>query len=56
MPYPNTKEMYDLINSKSKSKPLRSTNIWTNNINNKINYPHFTILVTNIINLKYYDL
>jgi hypothetical protein len=56
MPYPNTKEMDDSINSNSKSKPLCSTNIWTNNIDNEINDPRFTIFVTNIINLKHYDL
>ncbi len=37
MPYPNTKNMDDSIDSKS--KPLHSTNIWTNDINNEINDP-----------------
>jgi hypothetical protein len=56
MPYPNTKKKDDLVNSNSKSKPLRSINIWTDNIDNEINDPCFTNLVTNIINLKHYDL
>jgi len=34
MPYSNTKEMDDSIDSKS--KPFRSNNIWTNNIDNEI--------------------
>jgi hypothetical protein len=38
MPYPNIKEMDD-----SKSKPLCSTNIWTDDIDNEINDPHPTI-------------
>jgi hypothetical protein len=40
----------------SKSKPLCSTNIWTNDIDNEINDPCPTILVTNIINIGHYDL
>jgi hypothetical protein len=40
----------------SKSKPLHSNNIWTNNIENEINGPCFTILITNIINIEHYDL
>jgi hypothetical protein len=54
MPYPNTKEMDDSIYSKL--KPLRSTNIWINDIDNEVNDPHPTILVTNTINIKHYDL
>jgi hypothetical protein len=53
MPYPNIKEMDDSIDSKS--KPLCSTNIWTNHINNEINYPHLTIPITNTINIEHYD-
>jgi len=34
----------------SKSKPLHSINIWTNNINN----PCLPILVTNTINIEHY--
>ncbi len=34
MPYSNTKEIDDSIDSKS--KPFRSTNIWIDNINNEI--------------------
>ncbi len=51
MPYPYAQKMDDSIDSKS--KPLRSTNIWTDNINNEINYPCPIILVTNIINIKH---
>jgi hypothetical protein len=40
----------------SKSKPLHSTNIWMNDIDNEINDPHLTSLVTNIINIEHYDL
>ncbi len=54
MPYRNIEEMDDLIDSKS--KPLCLTNIWTNDIDNEINDPHPTILVTNIINIEHYDL
>ncbi len=35
MPYPNIKEMNDSIDSNS--KPLRSTNIWINDIDNEVN-------------------
>ncbi len=54
MLYPNIKEMDDLIDSKL--KPLHSTNIWVNDINNEINDPRPIILVTNVINIKHYDL
>jgi hypothetical protein len=54
MPYPNIKEMDDSIDSKL--KPLYSTNIWINNIDNEVNDPHPTIHVTNRINIKHYDL
>jgi len=54
MPYPNVKEMDDLIHSKL--KPLRLTNIWINNIDNEVNDPHPIIHVTNTINIKHYDL
>jgi len=42
----------------SKSKPLHSTKIWTNDINNEVNDPSYTILVTNTINIELliYDL
>jgi hypothetical protein len=53
MPYPNTKEMDDSIYSKS--KPLHSTNIWIDNINNEVNDPCPTIHVTNTINIEHYD-
>jgi hypothetical protein len=54
MPYPNIKEMNDSIYSKS--KPLRSVNIWTDDIDNEVNDPRCTILVTNTINIEHYDL
>jgi len=54
MPYPNIKEMDDLVDSKS--KPLRSTNIWTNDINNEVNDPHPITFVINTINIEHYDL
>ncbi len=54
MPYPNTKEMDDSIDSKL--KPWCSTNIWIDNIDNEINDPHPTIPITNKINIKHYDL
>ncbi len=54
MPYPNTKEMDGSIHSKS--KPLCSINIWTNNIDNEVNDLRPTILVTNTINIEHYDL
>jgi hypothetical protein len=40
----------------SKSKPLRSTNIWIDDINNEINDPHPTIPITNTINTMIYNL
>jgi hypothetical protein len=40
----------------SKSKPLCSTNIWIDDIDNEINDPCPTILVTNTINIEHYDL
>jgi hypothetical protein len=52
MPYPNTKQIDDSIDSKS--KPLHSINIWTNNINNDINDPHITIPVTNTSNIEHH--
>ncbi len=54
MPYPNTKYMDDSIHLKSKA--LCSTNIWIDNINNEINDPRPTILVTNTINIEHDDL
>ncbi len=54
MPYPNTEEMDDSINSKS--KPLRSTNIWIDDVDNEINDPRPIILVMNTINIEHYDL
>jgi hypothetical protein len=40
----------------SKSKPIRSTNIWTYNIDNEINDPRLTILIINTIIIEHYDL
>jgi hypothetical protein len=40
----------------SKSKPLRSTNIWIDNIDNEIDDPRPTISIINTINIKHYDL
>jgi hypothetical protein len=54
MQYPNIKKMDD--SRDSKSKPLCSTNIWTNDIDNEVNNPHPTIFVTNTINIEHYDL
>jgi hypothetical protein len=54
VPYPNIKKMDESIDSKS--KPLHSTNIWTNDIDNEVNDQHPTILVTNTINIEHYDL
>jgi hypothetical protein len=51
MPYPNTKKLNDSIDSKS--KPLCSINIWTNNIDND---PCPTIPIINTINIEHYDL
>jgi hypothetical protein len=54
MQYLNTKKMDDSIDSKS--KPLRSTNIWTYDIDNEVNDPYPTILITNTMNIEHYDL
>jgi hypothetical protein len=54
MPYPNIEEMHDLLHSKS--KPLCSTNIWTNDINNEINDPRPTIPIINIINIEHHNI
>jgi len=54
MPYPNIIKMDESIDSKS--KPLRLTNIWTNNINNGKNDPRPIIPITNTINIEHYDL
>jgi hypothetical protein len=40
----------------SESKPLCSTNIWTDNIYNEINDPHPIIPIINKINIEHYDL
>jgi hypothetical protein len=40
----------------SKSKLLRSTNIWINDIDNEIDDPHPTIPITNTINIEHDDL
>ncbi len=45
MQYLNTKKMDD--SKDSKSKPLRSTNIWTYDINNEVNDPCLTIPIRN---------
>jgi hypothetical protein len=50
MPYPNIEEMDDLIDLKS--KPLLSTNIWINDVDNEVNDPCLMIHVTNIINIE----
>jgi hypothetical protein len=54
MPYPNIEEMHDLLHSKS--KPLCSTNIWTNDINNEVNDPRPTIPIINIINIEHHNI
>jgi hypothetical protein len=54
MPYLNIEKVDDSIDLKS--KPLHLTNIWTNHINNEINDPRSTILVTNTTNIEHYDL
>jgi hypothetical protein len=54
MSYPNIEEMNDLIYSNL--KPLCSTNIWNNDIDNEINDPCPTIHVRNTINIEQYDL
>ncbi len=45
MPYPNIKKMDDSLDSKSKL--LRSTNIWINNIDNEVNDPRHIIPIIN---------
>jgi hypothetical protein len=40
----------------SKSKPLRLTNIWIDDIDNEINDPHPIIPITNTINVEHYNL
>jgi len=40
----------------SKSKPLHSSNIWIDDIDNEINDPHPTIPITNTINIEHDDL
>ncbi len=54
MPYLNVGEMVDSIDSKS--KPLHSINISTNDIDKEVNDSRLIILVTNIINIEYYDI
>jgi hypothetical protein len=54
MPYLNIIKMDESIDSKS--KPLRLTHIWTNNIDNGVNDPRPTIPITNTINIEHYDL
>ncbi len=54
MPYSNIEKM--TVSIYSKSKPLHSTSIWIDDIDNEINDPCPTILVTNIINIGHYDL
>jgi hypothetical protein len=54
MPYPNTKEMDDSIDSKSKLS--HSTNIWAYDIDNEVNDPRPIIHVLNTINIEHYDL
>ncbi len=39
--------MDDSTDSNSKSKTLRSTSIWTNDIDNEVNYPSVTIFKKN---------
>ncbi len=40
----------------SKSKPLHSTNIWIDDIDNEINESRLIILITKTINIEKYDL
>ncbi len=54
MPYPNIKKMDDSIDSKS--KPLCSTNIQINEIDNEINDPRPIIPITNTIDIEQYGL
>jgi hypothetical protein len=42
--------------NRSKSKPLYSTNIWTNDVNNEVNDRRPTVFVINTINFEHYDL
>ncbi len=51
MPSLNIKKMDDSIDSKSKS--LRSTNIWIDDIDNEINETCPIVFVTNRINIHY---
>jgi hypothetical protein len=46
--------MDDSINSKS--KPLHSTSIWIDDIDNEVNDPHPIIPIRNTINIEHYDL
>jgi hypothetical protein len=39
-----------------KSKPLCSTNIWTDDINKEVNDPHHILPITNTSNIEHYDL
>jgi hypothetical protein len=55
MPYTNIKKMDDSIDSNP--KPVHSTIIWINNIDNEVNDPHLTISLTNtILNIIIYNL
>jgi hypothetical protein len=54
MPYPNIEKMDD--STHLESKPLCSTNIWTNDIDNEVNDPCPKILVINTVNIEHYDL
>ncbi len=38
------------------SKPLCSTNIWTDDINNGVNDPCLILPITNTSNIEHYDL
>jgi hypothetical protein len=54
MTYPNIEKMDDSISSKS--KPLRSVKISTDDIDNEMNDPCPIIPITNTINIEHYDL
>jgi hypothetical protein len=54
MSYPNTKEMNDLIYSKS--KPLHLINIWNDNIDNEVNDLCLANPITNTTKIEHYDL
>jgi hypothetical protein len=54
MPYPNIEKMYYSIHLES--KPLCSTNIWTNDINNEVNDTRLILPITNTSNIEHYDL